>query len=82
MKEMKNKAAKEEETWADKFGQGHKKLPFPEQPKDTVSGVGDPSTSAREIIPGLESDRVQMVPGFESNRVQSAPNLEKEQDDR
>ena len=69
---MKNKEAKEDETWADKFGQDYKKVPFPEQPKDTVSGLGDPYASAREPV----------VPGLEPVRVQSAPEKEQEQDDR
>lgn len=69
MKEMKNAAVKEEETWADKLGISHKKLPFPEQPKATISGEGDP------FAPGG-----QAVPNLETNRVQSAP--EKETDDR
>ena len=73
MKELKNTAVKEEETWADKLGQSHRKLPFPEQPKDTTSGMGDPYASGGEAVSSV-------VPGLESNRVQSAP--EKDIDDR
>ena len=72
LKDLKNKETKQDETWADKFGQGYKKVPFPVQPKDTVSAVGDPYASVRE----------PPVPGLELTRVQSAPEKEHEQDDR
>ena len=74
LKEMKNTAVKEEETWADKFGQSHRPKPFPEQPKDTISAVGDPYAS------GGGEPVSSMVPGLESFRVHSAP--EKDADDR
>ena len=62
MKDGKNKEAKEEETWADKLGQSHRKLPFPEQPKETVAGLRDSYGAIGQEFPGQESQRVQSAP--------------------
>jgi len=49
-----------QETWADKLGQSHRTMQLPEQPKDTISGLGDPfNTSGNQgggLLP-LESHR-------------------------
>lgn len=59
MREAKSNAPVQE-TWADKLGTSHRPMPLPEQPKDTISGAGDPlSTSGNQggaLLP-LESHR-------------------------
>ncbi|XP_045166612.2 trichohyalin-like isoform X3 [Mercenaria mercenaria] len=59
--ETKQKETKTEDTWADKFGQSHRPMPFPEQPRET--GLGDKlNTSTDHVGALLETARVQSAP--------------------